>query len=62
MPNIIHDSVIATSGDLPKELNLDRYIDYDMQFEKGFLDPLKFILSAIGWEIEKASSLEGLFS
>jgi hypothetical protein len=62
MPNIIHDSVIATSGELPKELNLDRYIDYNMQFEKGFLDPLKFILNAIGWEIEKRATLEDLFT
>ena len=23
------------------ELNLDKYIDYDLQFEKAFLEPLK---------------------
>jgi hypothetical protein len=60
-PNPIHDTVIATTGSLPEELNLHAYIDYDMQFEKGFLDPLKFIMGAIGWEVEKKASLEGLF-
>jgi len=42
--------VIATPGKLPKELNLDKYIDYDMQYEKAFVEPIKTILDAIGWK------------
>jgi hypothetical protein len=45
-----------------KELNLDKYIDYDLQFEKAFLEPLKIILDAIGWQVEKSSSLDSFFA
>jgi len=40
---------------------LDEYIDYDLQFEKSFLEPLKVILKTIGWEAEKTGSLEDFF-
>jgi DNA polymerase elongation subunit (family B) len=62
MPNPIHENVISFIQDFPKELKLDKYIDYDLQFEKAFLDPLKTILNAIGWEVEKKPSLESFFS
>jgi DNA polymerase elongation subunit (family B) len=42
-------NVIATSGKMPKELDLDRYIDYTTQFDKAFIEPLRTILDAIGW-------------
>ncbi len=42
--------VIATPGKLPKELNLDKYIDYDTQYEKAFVEPIKTILDVIGWK------------
>jgi DNA polymerase elongation subunit (family B) len=61
-PNTIQENVISFIQDFPKELNLDKYIDYDLQFEKAFLEPLKSILDAIGWNIEKTSSLESFFS
>jgi len=61
-PNIIHENVISFIQDFPKELNLDRYIDYDLQFEKAFLEPLKIILDSIGWNVEKTVSLESFFS
>ena len=43
-------------------LNLDKYIDYDLQFEKSFVEPLKAILDAIGWNVEKTVNLELFFS
>ena len=45
-------NVIAAPGKLPKELNLDKYIDYETQFQKSFVDPLKTIMDAIGWKEE----------
>lgn len=61
VPNPIHDTVIATSDYIPPEFNLDKYIDRELQFEKGFLEPLKSITSVIGWDTEPRSTLEGFF-
>ena len=38
MPNHFKDMVISYPGRLPKEFGLDKYIDYDVQFEKSFLE------------------------
>lgn len=61
-PNMIRSNIIAFSQSLPDELNLHKYIDYDTQFEKAFVEPLKIILDSIGWKTEKVSSLEDFFS
>ena len=61
-PNIIQENVISFIQDFPTELGLDKYIDYDLQFEKSFVEPLKSILDAIGWSVEKSISLEDFFS
>jgi len=55
------DHVVAFPNSLPKEFDLEEFIDYDMQFEKAFLHPLKNILDKIGWNHEKVSSLEEFF-
>ena len=55
------DHVISFPNDIPKEFNLEGFYDYDRQFEKAFLDPLKHILTAVGWSHEKKSTLEDLF-
>ena len=60
-PNIIHENIISFIQEFPKELNLDKYLDYDLQFEKSFLEPLKIILDSIGWEVEKTNTLESFF-
>ena len=60
-PNIIQENVISFIQDFPHELGLDKYIDYELQFEKSFLDPLKSILDAIGWNVEKTVNLELFF-
>ena len=62
LPNTIRENVISFIQYLPKEFELDKYIDYDLQFETAFLNPLKKIMDAIGWEIEKVASLESFFS
>ena len=53
--------VISYITSLPKEFKLEQYIDRDIQFEKTFLDPMRFILQAIGWEHEPKASLEAFF-
>jgi len=61
-PNTIQENVISFIQEFPKELNLDKYIDYDLQFEKSFVEPLRAILDAIGWSIEKTVNLDSFFS
>ena len=61
-PNIIHENVISFIQDFPKELSLDKYIDYELQFEKAFLEPLKIILDSIGWSVEKTANLDSFFN
>ena len=61
-PNTIHENIISFIQDFPRELDLDKYIDYDLQFEKSFVEPLKAILDAIGWNVEKTVNLELFFS
>jgi DNA polymerase elongation subunit (family B) len=62
MPNPFKDMVISYPGRIPKEFNLNEYIDYDTQFEKAFLEPVKVILDCMGWQAEKRSTLDSFFS
>ena len=60
-PNPIRENVIAFPDYLPEELKLHKYIDYDLQFEKAFLEVVRPILAAIGWNEEETVSLEDFF-
>jgi DNA polymerase elongation subunit (family B) len=60
-PNPIQENVISFIQQFPEELNLDKYIDYDLQFEKSFLEPLKIILDSVGWQAERTVNLESFF-
>ncbi|MAQ91554.1 MAG: DNA polymerase [Rhodopirellula sp.] len=60
-PNKIGENVLSYLQTFPKELGLDRCVDYDLQFEKSFLEPIKVIMDTIGWQPEKIASLEFLF-
>ena len=62
LPNPIRQNVIAFKDVLPKELQLHRYIDYDLQFEKTFIEPLNLILNPIGWYAEEQATLEDFFA
>lgn len=61
LPNPLHNSVISVPDELPKQLGLHNYVDYDTQFEKSFLEPLKTILDAIGWHHEQKVTIEDFF-
>jgi hypothetical protein len=62
MPNPFKDTVISYPSRLPKEFEMQQYIDYDMQFDKAFLEPIKVILDCMKWSTEKTSSIEDFFS
>ena len=59
--NPIRENVISFISDFPLEIGVDKYIDYDLQFDKAFLEPVKAILDAIGWNVEKVVNLELFF-
>ena len=61
-PNPFRNNTIAFLNTLPTELEVDDYIDYDLQFQKSFIEPLKIILDCIKWKAEHVSSLEDLFT
>jgi hypothetical protein len=61
-PNIFNNNTLAFLSGLPKQLDAEQYIDYDLQFDKSFLEPLDIILSSINWQSEKVDSLDSFFS
>jgi len=60
-PNPIKENVIAFPDYLPEEFNLRKYIDFELQFQKTFLDPIDPILDAVGWNSKEVASLEDFF-
>jgi DNA polymerase elongation subunit (family B) len=60
-PNPLQTPVIACPSELPSELGMDRYIDRGMQWSKSFLEPIKTITEAVGWQVEHKSTLESFF-
>jgi DNA polymerase elongation subunit (family B) len=62
LPNPIRENVIAVPSTLPRQMGLDQYIDYNLQFDKAFVEPMKTILDAIGWQTEKRASLDAFWS
>ena len=64
LKNPYEQNVISFIQELPKEFELDNKIDYDLQFEKSFLEPLKIIFNSIGWnpQTQKTATLEAFFT
>ena len=61
VPNSIQENIIAFPDFLPEELELHKYIDYNLQFQKSFIDPIDIILNAIGWSAEPKADLQQFF-
>ena len=61
-PNRLYENVVAFKNILPQEFNIRDHIDYDLQFEKAFVEPIKTILDAIGWQVEKRATLEDFWT
>jgi DNA polymerase elongation subunit (family B) len=62
LPNPIRETVITFIQQFPHDLDLAKYVDYDTQFDKAFMKPLKSIMDVIGWKTEKVNTLESFFS
>ena len=56
MPNPVHENVFATTGSLPKQFGLERFVDHETQFDKAFVEPIRTIVNVMGWTTEKSSS------
>ena len=63
IPNIYQSSAFSFPAQFPKELDILRIVDYDEQYEKSFIQPLKFITEKINWMIDSGTqgSLEDFF-
>ena len=61
-PNPFRQNVLSVLNVLPQEFGMSEYIDYETQFSKSFLEPLKLILDKINWTTEKKATLEDFFS
>ena len=63
MPNPFKENVLAipADGHLPEEFNLDKYVDYETQFEKSFLSAMQIMMKPIGWSVEEVSTLDDFF-
>ena len=61
MPNPIHENAISFFNEIPEEFGLLPFIDYKLQFDKGFLLPLEKVLDCIGWHTSKKITLGAFF-
>ena len=61
VPNPIMENVVSFIADFPKELEISKYVDHDLQFDKSFVEPVRAILDSIGWSVEKKVTLESFF-
>jgi len=58
-PNIYQASAFSFITTLPRELDIMDKIDYDMQFEKSFVEPLRFIAEKAKWLIDSSYGTQG---
>jgi DNA polymerase elongation subunit (family B) len=61
-PNPLRQNVMGFLRELPKEFDIQQYIDYDIQFEKVYLDAVSNMIESIGWSVSDQSTLEDFFA
>lgn len=61
-PNPFQENVLSIPTVLPKEFGFEIYIDYDTQFDKTFVEPLRNVISTINWNTEPVATLESFFA
>ena len=61
MPNPFDSNVIAWADDVPTELGIEDLIDHELMFEKTFINPMKQVADAMGWEMFYRPKLDDLF-
>ena len=62
LPNPCREHVISVPNTLPKQFGLDKYIDYEKQFDKSFLEPIKTVADSAEWRVEKTITLEDFWT
>ena len=60
-PNVMRENVISFLDVVPKEFGIHDYVDYDLMFEKVFLDPIEIMVQSLGWKVRQTASLEDFF-
>ena len=58
-PNIYQSTAFSFITSMPRELGIEKMIDYDEQFEKSFVSPLKFITDKINWLVDSSYGVQG---
>jgi len=58
-PNVYTASAFSFLTFMPKELDIVDRIDYDEQFTKSFVEPLRFITEKISWLIDDSYGTQG---
>lgn len=61
-PNTIKENCIGFIGELPPELALTSFVDYDTMWDKSFIEPLNGIIESLGWNTKPQATLEDLFA
>lgn len=59
--NPTKENVIGFKDILPPEFGLENYIDYETNYNRGFLEPLKAVCEAVGWNPVKQYTMDSFF-
>ena len=58
-PNVYQSSAFSFMTEVPRELDIMDKIDYDEQFDKSFVEPLKAITEKMNWLIDSSYGAQG---
>ena len=60
--HLTQKEILELEPNLNPVFDLHRFVDYDMQFDKSFVEPLKNIVQLINWNVEPVASLDTFFA